>query len=84
MAHVELKNDERLELEALRCVGDACRRFEADWRSGHSRHIGAYVNGVESRHVSRLIRGLMASEVAIRQESGEFPSREEYLARYPE
>ena len=84
MADVELNPDESSELQVLRRVVEACERFQADWRTDHSRRIDAYVYGFEHSHLDRLVRGLMASEFALCRENGENPSREQYLARYPE
>jgi eukaryotic-like serine/threonine-protein kinase len=84
MIDVEPKPDDSSERQALRRVVEACERFQADWRTDHSRRIDAYVNGVEPSHLDRLVRGLMASEVELCLENGESPSREQYRARYPE
>jgi len=84
MTNVEPKRDESSELDALRCVVDAGERFEADWRSGHSPRVDAYLDGVNPSLRGRIIRELLAIEIELFSERGENPTREEYHARYPD
>ena len=74
MTDVEPKRDGLTEVDAIRRVGEVCKRFEADWRADHSRRIGAYIGGVEPCYLDRLVRSLMASEIELCAENGEGPS----------
>jgi eukaryotic-like serine/threonine-protein kinase len=68
---------------ALRRVVAACEHFKAAWRNGQAPDIDTYLRGVAAAERAALLRELLALEVALRQERGERPSPEEYLARFP-
>src|SRR5262249_22521219 len=60
-----------------------CDRFEAAWRAGTPRTIEDDLQGVEEDLRPHLLGALLALEVELRQQRGERPTLEEYLARFP-
>jgi serine/threonine-protein kinase len=59
-----------------------CDRLEAAWKVGTPRAIEDDLQGAEEKLRPHLLRELLALEVQLRQQRGERPSVEEYLARF--
>jgi serine/threonine protein kinase/formylglycine-generating enzyme required for sulfatase activity len=67
-----------------RVVDAVCDRFEADWRAGRSPRIEDLVDQVPEPFQDLLLRELIVLDVELRREQGEWPSVEEYQARFPD
>jgi len=78
------QNSESNEVDALSRLVRACEQFEAEWRGGLTPQIGTYLERVESSQRDKLLRELLAIEIELRVESGEKPTPEEFLERYPD
>jgi serine/threonine protein kinase len=93
MSEEALSNPESLPLSLQKRVDEACDRFEAAWRGEPG---GAAPGGAQRRpliedylaHASQperleQLRQLLGLEIEFRLESGEKPTVDEYLARFP-
>lgn len=69
--------------QAMR-IHHACERFEAQWRTGGQPRIEAFLDSCPGADRSALVHELLALELELRQERGEKPNLEEYLARFPD
>jgi serine/threonine protein kinase/tetratricopeptide (TPR) repeat protein len=65
-------------------IDGVCQHFEAAWESGPPPRIEDYLAGVPGPERSVLLAELLARELAYLRRRGETPSREAYLARFPE
>jgi serine/threonine protein kinase len=61
-----------------------CKEFEAAWKAGERPHIADYLDQAPELDRPALLPQLVLLEVDYRRRAGEQPSREEYLARFPE
>ena len=64
-------------------VDQACDRFEADWKAGRRPRIEDYLERVSGEGAEVLLRELLMLEIELRRGSGDRPTLEEYLARFP-
>ena len=64
-------------------VDATCDRFEAAWIAGNRPRIEDHLHDVSEPGLGGLLRELILLEVTYRRRSGETPTREEYLARFP-
>jgi hypothetical protein len=79
----ELASDTPLSASRLDEIVGICDRFEAAWRAGTPRAIADDLQGVTEDLRPHLLGALLALEVELRQQRGERPTLEEYLARFP-
>ena len=79
----ELASDNSLPASRLNQIVEVCDQFEAAWRAGTPRTIEDDLQGVEEDLRPHLLGALLALEVELRQQRGERPTVEEYLARFP-
>src|SRR5947208_12469737 len=82
--HLDLNPDNSLSAAELGRIIEICDRFEAAWRAGTPRAIEDELEAVEDAMRSALLAVLLAREVELRQERGDRPTLEEYLARFPD
>ncbi len=68
--------------QLLRDFDQTCDRFEAAWCAGQNPLIEEYIEGKNEPLRLRLLRELVALEVAYRQQSGETPACAEYETRF--
>jgi len=70
-------------LATARRVHRICERFESAWRSGARPRIEDYLDG-DATDRAPLLHELVALEIELRQDEGEDPRAQEYLARFPD
>ena len=68
---------------ALR-IDRLCDRFEADWSGPRRPRLEDYLADLPAGERPAALRALMELELALRQESGEEPTVQEYRERFPE
>jgi serine/threonine protein kinase/formylglycine-generating enzyme required for sulfatase activity len=79
----ELASGNSLSASRLDEIVGVCDRFEAAWRAGTPRAIEHELEGVEEERRPHVLGVLLALEVELRQQRGERPTLDEYLARFP-
>jgi serine/threonine protein kinase/formylglycine-generating enzyme required for sulfatase activity len=60
-----------------------CGAFETAWRSGRPPQCEAFLERVPADQRPQLLSDLLLVEVQYRQQQGQLPQRDEYLARFP-
>src|SRR5262249_8553485 len=80
---LDLGSDNSLSTADLSQIVQVCDRFEAAWRAGTPRAIEDDLEAIDEGLRSRLFGELLALEVELRQQRGERPTVEGYLARFP-
>src|SRR5262249_51703490 len=65
-------------------VDRVCDRFEGAWQAGQRPRIEDYLGEVSEPERSRLLRELLALELAYRRLNGETLTPEAYLHRFPD
>jgi serine/threonine protein kinase/formylglycine-generating enzyme required for sulfatase activity len=75
--------DTSLPASRLNQIVEVCDRFEAAWRAGIPRAIEHMLAEVGDELRPHLLGLLLTLEVELRQQRGERPTPEEYLARFP-
>jgi len=69
--------------QQLEQVATLCDRFEADWRAGCSSRIEHYLTTALDAERPAVLQTLIGLEVELRRASGEQPTHQEYLERFP-
>src|SRR4051794_36183923 len=64
-------------------VARARDRFEDAWRKGRAPRIEDYLAGAAGPERTALLGALLAVELTVRGKSGEHPTPQRYLARFP-
>jgi tetratricopeptide (TPR) repeat protein len=67
----------------LREIDRVCTLFEDAWKSGAAPRVEAYCPSESQRDSAVLLRELLFLELEYRQRNGEWPSADEYAARFP-
>jgi serine/threonine-protein kinase len=70
-------------LARARAIHRGCESFEAAWRAGEAPSIADYFGQLGPSEDNELFRELLALELELRQEGGERPTPEEFVARFP-
>jgi tetratricopeptide (TPR) repeat protein len=68
----------------LQLIDEACDRFEADWRAGHTPDLGSYITEAPVELRLFLFRELLRLDLEFRRERGELPDATFYARRFPE
>jgi formylglycine-generating enzyme required for sulfatase activity len=74
---------EELAPSGLHRVGEACERFEAEWRSGCGPSIEQVLGERTGPERRALLRGLLALELSLRRVEGATADEGAYLSRFP-
>ena len=83
MSSVDDSESHSLELSMRERVDRAADAFEAAWRAGASPRIESHLEGLAESERALLLRELLATELELRRELGEWPSLAEYETRFP-
>lgn len=80
---------ERANQSATQCAPEAhidslCDAFESTWNSGHQPRIEDFLNRAGIADPSHLLAELILLECELRKRSGDRPTVDEYLLRFPE
>ena len=70
--------------EVLRKIDQACDEFEAAWKAGNRPFVDDVLSGFPVDAKTVLLNELLPIEIAWRQKSGETPSVDSYLFRFPQ
>jgi serine/threonine protein kinase len=73
-----------LSVEILRRIDQACDDFESAWRSGERPFVDDVLGDFPEAARGSLLNELLPIEIAWRLKSGETPSADSYLFRFPE
>jgi serine/threonine-protein kinase len=71
-------------LAQARRINQTCEQFEAGWRGGTPRCIEDMLAHCESGDRSTLFAELLALELELRRDTGQFPCFADYAARFPD
>ena len=64
-------------------IGRLCEAFRSAWATGPRPRIETYVEGVDASVADELLERLVALELNQRIAAGDWPSRDDYLGRFP-
>jgi tRNA A-37 threonylcarbamoyl transferase component Bud32 len=76
-------SDSSLPLSAVDRIDDACCGFAAVWKAGQRPRLEDFLYPAEQREQQALLRALLPLDVGYRARTGETPTPEDYLARFP-